>query len=80
MNWIDLAIPCPLVMGIWVDGRARILEGQENDRMTLVFKKEYGAVGNSLINLVGRLRGERLTTIISIELEPPKPNQADLRS
>ena len=60
--------------GTWVDGRARILEGQESDRMMLVFKKEYGMVGNSLINLVARLRGERLTTIVSIELEPPKPN------
>jgi uncharacterized protein len=62
--------------GTWVDGRARILEGQESDHIMLVFKKEYGAVGNSLINIVGRLRGERLTTIISIELDPPKPGQS----
>jgi len=55
--------------GTWVDGRAQILERQERDRMMVVFKKEYGMVGNSLINLVARLRGERLTTIVSIELE-----------
>ena len=66
--------------GTWVDGRARILEGQESDRMMLVFRKEYGAVGNSLINVVGRLRGERLTTIISVELEQEKAIQAATRS
>jgi PPOX class probable F420-dependent enzyme len=60
--------------GTWVDGRAQILEGEERDRMMLVFRREYGAVGNSLISLVARLRGERLTTIISIVLEPQKPD------
>jgi PPOX class probable F420-dependent enzyme len=56
--------------GTWVDGRAEVLEGQESDRVMLLFRKEYGAVGNSLVNLVGRIRGERLTTIISVRLEP----------
>jgi len=56
--------------GAWVDGEAHILEGDESDRMMKIFEKEYGAVGNSLVNLVGRLRGERLTTIVSIKLQP----------
>jgi PPOX class probable F420-dependent enzyme len=60
--------------GRWVDGIAQILEGQERDRMMHIFAKEYGAVGNSLINLVGRFRGERLTTIISVRLEPQEPS------
>jgi len=58
--------------GTWVDGTAQILQGPECDRVMLLFRKEYGAVGNSMLNFVGRLRGGRLTTIISIELEPPK--------
>ena len=57
-------------VGKWVDGRARILEGQEYDRVLQLFRKEYGTIGNSIISLVGRLRGERLTTIISVALEP----------
>ena len=56
--------------GTWVDGRAKILEGQERDRVMQLFKREYGSIGNSMVNFVGRLRGERLTTIISVELEP----------
>jgi len=66
--------------GTWVEGRARILEGQESDRMMHVFKTEYGAVGDAMVNLVARLRGERLTTIIAVELEPAKPDQADTSS
>ena len=56
--------------GTWVDGRAEVLEGEESNRVMLLFRKEYGTMGNSLVNLVGRLRGERLTTIISVRLEP----------
>ena len=56
--------------GDWRDGEARILEGEENARVMKLFEKEYGRVGNSLVNLVGRMRGERLTTIVSITLRP----------
>jgi PPOX class probable F420-dependent enzyme len=56
--------------GTWMDGRAQILEGQERDRIMQLFKREYGTVGNAMVNFVGRLRGERLTTIILVELEP----------
>ena len=59
--------------GTWLDGQARILEGEENSRVMKLFEKEYGVVGNSLVNLVGRLRGERLTTIVSVELQPKGP-------
>jgi uncharacterized protein len=56
--------------GMWVDGEARILEGEESERVMKVFRKKYGAIGFSLVNLVGRLRGEGLTTIISVKLGP----------
>lgn len=54
--------------GTWVEGEARILEGQENDRMMATFRKEYGTIGNSMVNFMGRLRGERLKTVVSIQL------------
>ena len=56
--------------GTWVDGEARILQGEEYARALALFKKEYGAIGNSMISFVGRLRGEHLTTVISIDLGP----------
>ena len=56
--------------GTWVDGEARILQGEEYDWAMALFKKEYGAIGNSMIGFVGRLRGERLTTVISVDLKP----------
>jgi len=66
-------------MGRWVDGEARVLEGEENDGMLKVFRKEYGAVGYSMVGLVARMRGERqMTTVISIKLQPeqaPKTGQ-----
>lgn len=57
-------------MGTWIEGEAHVIEGAGNERIMELFKEEYGSVGNSMINLVGRLRGERLTTVISIELQP----------
>ena len=57
--------------GAWVDGIARILEGEEHERVMKLFEKEYGMVGNFLVNLVGRIRGERLTSIVSIKPQPP---------
>jgi PPOX class probable F420-dependent enzyme len=56
--------------GKWVDGEAHILGGMEYSRVEALFKREYGAVGNSLVGIVGRLRGERLTTIIKVSPEP----------
>jgi PPOX class probable F420-dependent enzyme len=56
--------------GAWVNGRAHLIEGEQYERALALFKKEYGTVGFSLVNLVGRLRGERLTTIVSVIPEP----------
>ena len=54
--------------GTWIEGEAWMLQGEERDQMLKVFKKEYGAIGYSMTSLVGRLRGEHLTAVISIKL------------
>jgi PPOX class probable F420-dependent enzyme len=56
--------------GSWVDGEAHVLEGEERDRILKVFRKEYGAIGYSMVGFVGRLRGERLTAVVSVKLQP----------
>jgi PPOX class probable F420-dependent enzyme len=56
-------------LGAWVGGEAHVVEGEECERLKKLFRKEYGAVGNLLVGLVARLRGERLTTVISIRLQ-----------
>ena len=56
--------------GSWFDGDAQILEGNERTRIEVLFRKEYGVVGNSLVGLVGRMRGEKLSTFVSIKLRP----------
>ena len=55
--------------GTWADGEAHLVEGDEYVRVMGLFRNEYGAFGNAMVNLVGRLRGEKLTAIISIKLE-----------
>jgi len=63
-------------MGAWVDGLARMLDGDEKNRMLEVFRKEYGAIGYSMVGLVARMRGERqMTAVISVKLQPQQaPN------
>lgn len=57
--------------GTWVDGEAHMLEGEEKDGMLKVFRKEYGALGYSMVGLVARIRGERqMTAVVSISLQP----------
>ena len=56
--------------GPWFDGDAEIIGGNERTRIEALFKREYGTVGNSLVSLVGRMRGERLSTFVSIRLRP----------
>ena len=57
--------------GLWVEGEALILEGEDKDQTLNVFRKEYGAIGYSMVGLVGRMRGERqMTAVISIKLKP----------
>jgi hypothetical protein len=47
-----------------------MLEGEEKNRMLEVFRKEYGAIGYSMVGLVARMRGERqMTAVISIKLQ-----------
>jgi len=56
-------------LGMWADGEARMLEGEERDKILKVFRKEYGAIGYSMVGLVGRMRGERqMTAVISINI------------
>jgi len=55
--------------GTWVEGEARVLGGEESERVMKLFRKEYGTVGNSMVNFVGRLRGEHLTTVVSVRLK-----------
>ncbi len=60
------------LLGNWIEGRARILDGEEKDRMLEVFKKDYGSFGYSMVGFVGRLRGEhQMNAIISIQLGAP---------
>ena len=55
--------------GPWIDGEAQVLEGQENQRMLEVFRKEYGGFGYRMVGLVGRMRGEKeMNAVISIKL------------
>jgi PPOX class probable F420-dependent enzyme len=55
--------------GPWIEGEARVLEGQENQGLLDVFRKEYGAIGYRMVGLVGRMRGEEeMNAIISIKL------------
>jgi len=64
-------------LGSWVDGEARMLEGEEKEGMLKVFRKEYGAVGYSMVGLVARMRGERqMSAVISIKLQPQHAPQA----
>ena len=56
--------------GTWVDGRARILDGEEKDRALDVFRKDYGAFGYAIVGVVGWMRGERnMTAVISIKFD-----------
>jgi uncharacterized protein len=55
--------------GPWIDGEAQVLDGQENQRMLEVFRKEYGGFGYRMVGLVGRMRGEKeMNAVISIKL------------
>jgi len=48
-----------------------MVEGGEKEGMLKVFRKEYGAVGYSVVGLGARMRCERqMTAVISIRLQP----------
>ena len=55
--------------GAWVDGDARVVEEEEErERMQKRFRKEYGAIGSAIVDGVARMRGERLTAVVSVKL------------
>ncbi len=54
--------------GPWVDGDAHAVEGDEVVRIQKLFRKEYGAIGSAIVDRVARLRGERLTAVISVKV------------
>jgi uncharacterized protein len=53
--------------GAWVDGEARLVEGDEAARVLTLFKGKYGLLA-SILDPLNRFRGMRLTTIISIKV------------
>jgi uncharacterized protein len=57
-------------IGVWVGGEARILDEEESERVTKVLEAKYGTLSSFLVNLAAGLRGQRLTTIISIRPLP----------
>lgn len=64
-------------VGAWVEGVARVVEGEERDRIEERFRKEYGPIGNLVVGLVARMRGEKLTTVVSINLGPRDHPETD---
>ena len=62
--------------GAWVDGDARVVEEEEErERMQKRFRKEYGAMGGAIVDGVARMRGERLTAVVSIRLRPTSEDE-----
>jgi uncharacterized protein len=57
--------------GSWVEGTALIVEGEELEQATALFREEFGAMGDLLRRVAYRLvRGEGPTAVISIRLIP----------
>jgi uncharacterized protein len=54
----------------WVDGDAQVVEGEESTRIQKVFRKEYGAIGSAIVDRVAKMRGEKLTAVVSVKLRP----------
>lgn len=53
--------------GDWLEGEARLVGGPEAVRILELFKKKYGFFG-MMTDSFNRLRGRKLTTVISITL------------
>jgi len=57
-------------LGVWLEGDAHFLEGQENEKFLHLFRKEYGTVGYSVVSLIGRFNGmPRMDSIETTLLE-----------
>jgi hypothetical protein len=65
--------PCDMTgrpTGPWLDADAEVVEGEARSKALRVFRKEYGFLGNAMVGLVGRLRGNRMTMVVSVRLRP----------
>jgi PPOX class probable F420-dependent enzyme len=56
--------------GPWAEGEATIVEGEDMAEAVRAFRREYGTFRYALINVVGRLKGQRLSSVICIKIEP----------
>ena len=62
-----------LVSGDWVDGEARLVEGEESERILELFRKKYGLQYRLLMGM-GRLRRFPPLQVISIALRESIPH------
>jgi PPOX class probable F420-dependent enzyme len=53
-------------VGEWLEGEAQILEGPARGDAAVALRREYGPLRNLMTVFVARLRGEKLTTVLSI--------------
>ena len=53
--------------GAWVEGEARMVEGEEAARVLLLFREKYGLLAR-VLDPLNRFRGIRFTGVISIKL------------
>ena len=54
--------------GPWAEGEARIVEGEDMAEAVKAFRREYGTFRYTLINAVGRLKGQRLSSVMCINI------------
>jgi hypothetical protein len=67
-------IPCDrngTPTGAWVEGEARLVEGPELQSAKQILDSKTGPLGSVLVDLMARLKGQRLTALISIRLLRP---------
>jgi len=57
------------ILGPWVKGETRFVEGEEKDRILALFRKKYGMTGR-ISDSFNKLRGRSVSTIIAIKVQP----------
>jgi hypothetical protein len=57
--------------GTWMDGEAHLIEGAEYERVRTILNSRPGPFGNLIVSLMARLKGQRLTVMISVRLVGP---------
>jgi uncharacterized protein len=55
------------ILGTWMKAEAHIVEREKATQMLQLFRKKYGMMGR-IFDFFNRLRGKRLSTIISIKV------------